>query len=182
MAQIYAKTKEGSLRAIRHILGQKNFDPLALVLPDTHAMHLNQMDFPPLHHAALNGQTSVLRLMIARSDESIVNRPFDKVTPLILAIRSRCIHCVEALLYAEADANFNIDSDIMTPLRFAVEECSNFEIIRALVEFDANPFEETIKFSSPFDFVRSRLMPCNDEAERAHWEAVIELFEEYYET
>ena len=181
MTEIYAKTKEGSCRAIQHILSQKDFDPLALVLGDSNAMCVNQMQFPPLHHTALNGNTSVLRLMIARSDEAIVNSTFNKVTPLILAIRSRCAHCVEALLYAGADANFNIDSDMMMPLRFAVEECSNFEIIRALVEFDANPFEETIRFSSPFQFVGSRLMPCHDEEERAHWEAVMGLFEEYYE-
>ena len=181
MAQIYAKTKLGSSRSIEHILNQKDFDPLVLVLADSHAMCLNEMHYPPLHHAALNGHTSVLKLMIKCSDKTIIDYPHNKVTPLILAIHSRCIHCVEALLQAGADPNFNIDSDIMTPLRFAVEECSNFEIIRALVEFEANPIEETIKFSSPIEFVNSRLMPCDDEKERMHWEAIIELFEEYYE-
>ena len=181
MDQIYAKTKQGSYRSIERILGQKDFDPMTLVLADTHAMHLNQMHLPPLHHAALNGHAAALKLMISHSEEAIINHPFDRVAPLIFAIRSRCIHCVEALLYAGADANFNIDSDMMTPLRFAVEECSNFEIVRALVEFEANPLEETIKFSSSVEFVRSRLLPCDDPEERMHWEAIIDLFEEYYE-
>ncbi len=179
MAQIYAKTKEGSSRSIKQLLRQKDFDPLVLVVADARAMRLHRMRLPPLHHAALNGHASVLKLMIEHSDEATVNYPFNQVTPLVLAIRSRCNHCVEALLCAGADPNLNLDPDAMTPLRLAVEECSNLEIIRALVEYEADPLKETVKFSSPAEFVRSRLMPCDDAEERMHWEAVLGLFEEY---
>jgi hypothetical protein len=84
---------------------------------------------------------------------------------------------VELLLYAGADANFNIHPSVPTPLRYAVEACTNQNILHALVDFGAEPLLET-KLNSPMQFVLAMLRPCPDELERAHWQWVLELFEE----
>ena len=81
------------------------------------------------------------------------------------------------MLYGGADANFNVHPDTPPPLRYAVEACSNLEIIQALVDFNATPFLQT-KLNSPIQFVMSLLMPCEDATEREHWQWILELFEE----
>ncbi len=176
---IHFKTKAMSTKHLKHIFAQRNFDSKMLIEPNPSAMEKSQLDLPPLHYAARHGLYSILRLMIAQlKDDDDIDMPFDNRSPLMWALVSRCAHCVETLLYADADPNFNIDPDTPTPLRFAVEACSNQNIIQALMEFDAEPLLET-KLNSPMQFVQSALSPCTEN--REHWEWVRDLLEEHCE-
>jgi hypothetical protein len=89
----------------------------------------------------------------------------------------RCAHCVELLLNAGADCNFNINPEIPLPLRYAVEACSNLQIIQALTDFGGEPQLSTMH-NSPMQYVYSMLHPCTDPSEHEHWQRIMELFEE----
>lgn len=170
---IHDSTRRGSYTELKRLLQQPDFDPSMLVLKNTAAMKHSGLRLPPLHHAALHGQCSELRLMLDHHvTDDTVDCPHDDLSPLLLAVRSRCVHCVEALLCAGADPNFNIDPAAMTPLQFAVGECSNPDIARLLLEFGAEPMLET-RYASPVQFAASRLAPACEE--REHWEAMLEM-------
>ena len=62
----------------------------------------------------------------------------------------------------------------MTPLRYAVEECSDTELVLTLLDYGADPDLENGPFSSPMQYVVSRLSPCADPVERARWETILE--------
>ena len=177
-AAVYLNTKQYAVSALNDSLKHSPSPSILLVEANPVLMRFAEMPLPPLHYAALHGQLSVLRLMLEHVGDAVVDTPFNHITPLLFAVRSRCPHCVAALLDAGADANFTAaPNEVMTPLRFAVEECSNFCIIQELIENDAAPTFESERFSSPLAFVRSRLAPCADAAEQAHWEMILDLFD-----
>jgi hypothetical protein len=168
---------------LKDVLAERNFDRSMLVRENKQAMKASGLDLPPLHYAARHGLLSMLGLMVARirrddeEDTVLINTPYADRSPLMWAIESRCAHCVELLLGAGADPNFNIDPEMPPPLRYAVEACSNKELIRALTEFGAETLLET-RLNSPMQFVRSMLRPCADPMEREHWQWILDLFEE----
>ena len=172
--KIYERTKTGSAQSFHPFVLDPFLKPSSLVIEDKELMQKHHMPQPPLHHAALNGEVQKVIIMAQRCGEGLINTPFNGLSPLHFALRSRCIHCVEALLEAGADANFNVDPRIMTPLRYAVEECSDVRIVELLVEFGAEPMLETL-FSSPMQYVVSRLSPPDDDADL--WKAMLIPFD-----
>ena len=173
---LHASTKLHSVRALRYLF--RNFQiPVSILLTLDES---SPLPLPPLHYAAQNGLLQILRLVLKRITEeedsdALVNQPFNGVPPVLYALRSRCVHCVVALLDAGADANLHCANG-MTPLRYAVEECSNYELIQALIDYDAEPELSTDRFGSPKAYVQSRLEPCTDASEREHWETILESF------
>ena len=179
---LYVNTRLQSTKTLRRIFELQAFRPAMLtVVSDAALLHKTQLPVPPLHYAAMHGHLGMLKLMLSRIPESelmLVDIPYNNLSPLLFAIRARCVHCITALLNAGADPNFNVDPEVMTPLRYAVEECANAGIAEVLLEFDAESRLET-RFNSPVQFVCARLSPCADAEERVHWEGILDRMDPY---
>lgn len=99
-----------------------------------------------LHWAAFNGQTQILKMLLARgADRDSQNRY--AATPLLMAASAN--HTQEILLLIEAGANVSLPQYTYTyPLHLAAEK-GNYEAARALLAAGAQPDVETTKGHTP---------------------------------
>ena len=176
---IYQALRVKSTSLMGFWAGHKRFwDARALVLPHPFLMAKYMVHMPPFHSAARLGDLGLLKPMVKLvAQAGSIDTPFHDRSALLYAMEARCVHCIQCLLDAGACANFNVHPMVRTPLRYAVEECSDVEIIKLLIDYDAEHALKT-RFSSPMEYVLSRLSPCHDAEERRHFELILQCFEE----
>lgn len=99
-----------------------------------------------LHWAAFNGQTQILKMLLARGADRDSQNRF-AATPLLMAASAN--HTQEILLLIEAGANVSLPQYTYTyPLHLAAEK-GNYEAARALLAAGAQADVETSKGHTP---------------------------------
>ncbi|PKK47732.1 hypothetical protein CI102_7101 [Trichoderma harzianum] len=112
----------------------------------------------PLYFAALEGGWAMAKMLLdlgADPNSGLGERPNYRWAPLVVAVEGNHLKTVKILLENKADPNICGPNNLDTPLWFAAIKAASADMVRLLLDHDADPNHELLDPPLPIELIRS---------------------------
>ncbi|KAM6483952.1 ankyrin repeat-containing domain protein [Trichoderma sp. SZMC 28011] len=112
----------------------------------------------PLYFAALEGGWAMAKMLLdlgADPNSGLGERPNYRWAPLVVAVEGNHLKTVKILLENKADPNICGPNNLDTPLWFAAIKAASADMVRLLLDHNADPNHELLDPPLPIELIRS---------------------------
>ncbi|KAL6793196.1 ankyrin repeat-containing domain protein [Trichoderma sp. SZMC 28012] len=142
-----------------HVKRLNKYKPVQTATSNGNASLLeSQEPETPLYFAALEGGWAMAKMLLdlgADPNSGLGERPNYRWAPLVVAVEGNHLKTVEILLENKADPNICGPNNLDTPLWFAAIKAASADMVRLLLDHDADPNHELLDPPLPIELTRS---------------------------